>query len=181
MILAKLEVNSFTEQPPSLLTAEKLHDSDSWKDVVGRWLPGCIISFSLPQVVAVCLRLNLSYHALQAARTGTGSEVMIAFKTKHSQMEQSKTSFITKQRALTAPLSLQPPPMCCEYIHLHFQHRQGYGSYCRLYVSFLSRRSKVTSSERGSFLFLRTVIFPCSSSPKTQRKQKIRNTGTAFS
>lgn len=175
MILAKLEVNSFTEQPPSLLTAEKLHDSDSWKDLVAR------VHHSLLTSSAVCLRLNLSYHTLQAARTGTGSEVMIAFKTKHSQMEESKTSFITKQRALTAPVWLQPPPMCCEYIYLHFQHRRGYGSYCRLYVSFLSRRSKVTSSERGSFLFLRTVIFPCSSSPKTQRKQKIRNTGTAFS
>lgn len=96
-------------------------------------------------------------------------------------MEESKISFITKKRALTAPVSLQPPPKCCEYIYLHFQHRQGCSCYCRLYVSFLSRRSKVTSSERGSFLFLRTVIFPCSSSPRMRRKQKIRKTGTTFS
>lgn len=102
-------------------------------------------------------------------------------KGKHSQMTESKITFITNQRALTAPASRQPPPACCEYVYLHFQHARAYSRHCRLYVSFLSRRSKVTSSERGSFLFLRTVIFPCSSSPKTRRKQKIFETGTTFS
>lgn len=43
---------------------------------------------------------------------------------------------------------------------------------CKVYVSFLSRRSKVTKSERGSFLFLRRVIFPCSSSPEEKQVRK---------
>lgn len=59
--------------------------------------------------------------------------------------------------------------------------RSEYICYCRLYVSFLSRRSKVTSSERGSFLFLRTAIFPCNSSPINEKETENYKAKATFS
>lgn len=66
---------------------------------------------------------------------------------------------------------MQPPVYGWRYMNIYTSiFHTEYSCYCRVYTSFLSRRSKVTSSERGSFLFLRTVIFPCKSSPINEKE-----------